>query len=306
MIENLNKYIDHTLLKANATKSEIKNLCEQAKEYNFFSVCVNPINVKLAKELLEQTQVKVCTVVGFPLGQNEMTTKMFEAQMAVENGADEIDMVINVAKLIDGDYDYVEQEIKSVHSVLNENTTLKVIIETCYLNTNEIVKATEICEKAGANFVKTSTGFGTRGASIEDVKTIKSAIKGNIGIKASGGIKTRELAESLIEAGATRIGTSSGVAIVNEKKELDMCLFKRKKKAKTSFQDWHNNINNFGFNEKYNSLSGSFQNASANGESLQENNDKIVKNDSNNVNNDNNISKNVNANDKNEQFTDKK
>ena len=113
MIENLNKCIDHTLLKANATKSEIENLCEQAKEYNFFSVCVNPINVKLAKELLEQTQVKVCTVVGFPLGQNEMTTKMFEAQMAVENGADEIDMVINVAKLIDGDYDYVEQEIET-------------------------------------------------------------------------------------------------------------------------------------------------------------------------------------------------
>ncbi len=216
MIENLNEYIDSTLLKPNAKLSDIEKLCNDAREYKFCSVCINPAYVSYAKKLLAGTQVKVCTVIGFPLGQNETTTKMYEARIAVDAGADELDIVINVAKLLDCDYEYVEKELGAIRALFDDKIVLKAIIETCYLNKEEIIKAVEICEKAGVDFIKTSTGYGTRGASIEDIETIKSAIKGTTQIKASGGIKSRAFAEDLIKAGAMRIGTSSAVSIMKE------------------------------------------------------------------------------------------
>lgn len=213
----LNSYIDHTLLKANVRLSEIDELCAQAVENNFCAVCVNPCNVAYAKQRLQNSQVKVCTVIGFPLGQNTTETKVFEAQNALASGADEIDMVINVGRLLDGDLEYVAGEIAAVRNAC-KGSVLKVIIETCYLEPEQIKTITSICVTAGADFVKTSTGFGTRGASLDDVKTIKSAAGNGAQIKASGGIKTREFAETLILAGATRIGTSSGVQLVKEQK----------------------------------------------------------------------------------------
>jgi len=209
----LNKYIDHTFLKANGTKEDIINLCNEAKEYNFMSVCVNPCNVSLAYELLKDTDVLVCTVIGFPLGQNTTATKVFETIDAIENGAKEIDMVINIEKLKDKDYDYVLDEIKRIKKACGK-LTLKVIIETCYLTDEEIVKASELVVKAKANFVKTSTGFGTSGAKIEDVKLMKETVLDKALIKASGGVSSREDALKFIEAGANRIGTSKGIKII--------------------------------------------------------------------------------------------
>ncbi len=211
----LNQYIDHTLLKATATLSGIQKLCAEAVEHNFCAVCVNPCYVSAAKEALQGSNVKVCTVIGFPLGQNTTETKVFEAQNAIENGADEIDMVINVGAVLSGNYDYVSNEIVAIRKV-SRGKTLKVIVETCYLSTEQIAKMTQICVAAGADFIKTSTGFGTRGASLDDVKTMAAAANNAIKIKASGGIKTKEFAEELINAGATRIGTSSGVALVSK------------------------------------------------------------------------------------------
>ena len=216
MIDNINRYIDHTLLKANAKKSDIINLCEEAKKYNFYAVCVNPCYVKLAKELLINTNIKVCTVIGFPLGQNTTSTKVFETQLAIKDGADEVDVVINVAKLLDNDLEFIESELNAIKLTLKSNVIMKVIIETCYLSKEDIYTISQICEKVGVDYIKTSTGFGTRGANIEDILNIKNAVKSEIKIKASGGIKTREQAEKLIEAGASRIGTSSGVKIVNK------------------------------------------------------------------------------------------
>ena len=221
MIKDINRYIDHTLLKANARETDIVQLCEQAIKYNFYAVCVNPFYVGLVKKILSKSNTKGCTVIGFPLGQNTTETKVFETHNAINNGADEIDVVINIPKLLGGDYNYLVNELKCIREVCTDNIVLKVIIETCYLDKDKIIDATKICEEIGANFVKTSTGFGTRGASIEDIVTIKNAlsINSNVGIKASGGIKDRNFAEELIEAGATRLGTSSGVILMNENKE---------------------------------------------------------------------------------------
>ena len=209
----LNKYIDHTYLKAMGGKAVIEKLCAEAREYDFKSVCVNPCNVALAKKLLEGSDVLVCTVVGFPLGQNTTATKLFETKEAIENGAREIDMVINVAKLKDQDYDYVKNEIKVLKDACG-SLTLKVIIETCYLTKDEIRKVSELALEAGADFVKTSTGFGTGGALVEDVAIMKSIVGNKAYVKASGGVKTHADAMKMIEAGADRIGTSNGIDIM--------------------------------------------------------------------------------------------
>lgn len=207
-----NKYIDHTLLKAFATKEDILSLCNEAKEYNFKSVCVNPDFVSYAKSLLKNSDVLVCTVIGFPLGANTTKVKVYEAVDAITNGADEVDMVINISKAKEHDYNYIYEEIKAVKEHIGNNT-LKVIIETCYLTEDEIKEVSLMVKKANANFVKTSTGFGTGGAKVEDIKLIKSAV-GDFDIKASGGIKTKEDFLKMIDAGATRIGTSNGKNLV--------------------------------------------------------------------------------------------
>lgn len=207
-----NKYIDHTLLKAYATKEDILKLCNEAKEYNFKSVCVNPDFVSYAKELLKGSDVLVCTVIGFPLGANTTKVKVFEAYDAITNGADEVDMVINISKAKEHDYNYIYEEIKEVKNHVG-NHTLKVIIETCYLTEEEIKEVSQVVKKANANFVKTSTGFGTGGAKESDIKLIKSVV-GDFDIKASGGIKTKEDFLKMIDAGATRIGTSNGKNLI--------------------------------------------------------------------------------------------
>lgn len=214
----ISKLIDHTLLKATATEEDIKNLCQEAITHNFKSVCVNPNYVNLAKQLLADSDVLVCTVIGFPLGANTIGTKVFETVNAISNGADEIDMVINVGKAKDHDYDYIKKEIEELVHAANGNV-LKVILETCYLTNEEIVKVCEAAVAAGASFVKTSTGFGTGGATIEHVKLMKSVVGDHLGVKASGGIRTYDDFMAMVDAGATRIGASSGIAIINQSKE---------------------------------------------------------------------------------------
>ena len=209
----IGKYIDHTNLKMDATEEDITKLCEEAINYQFEAVCVHPCYVSLAKELLKDTNINVCTVVGFPLGMNTPKTKSFEAIDAVEMGADEIDMVINVGALKDKDYDYIKSEIEEIRDSI-DGKTLKVIIETSLLTDDEIIKMTEICNETFVNFIKTNTGFGSRGASTHDVELINKYKNDVLEIKASGGIKTYEQMNELIKAGATRIGTSSGVDIV--------------------------------------------------------------------------------------------
>ena len=209
----LNKYIDHTILKATASNSDVQKLCEEAIEHEFYSVCVNGCYVADAKHLLQGTDVKVAAVVGFPLGAMTTAAKVFEAKEAVENGASEIDMVINVAKLKDGEFEYVENEIRQIKEAIGDNV-LKVIIETCYLTDEEKVKACELSLVAKADFVKTSTGFGTGGATYEDVKLMKSVVGDNAKVKASGGVRDKETAEKYVELGAERLGTSSGIDIV--------------------------------------------------------------------------------------------
>ncbi len=209
----LNKYIDHTLLKPTATRTEIAKLCHQAMQYDFYSVCVNACYIALAKDLLKGSAVSICSVVGFPLGAMQTVSKAAETKHAISNGADEIDMVMNIGALKSNDYNVVLKDIKDVKQVLNTKI-LKVIIETCYLNNNEIIKATDIVNESGANFIKTSTGFGTRGASLEDIQLIKTIANPNLKIKASGGIRDYNTALSYVQLGADRIGTSSGVKIV--------------------------------------------------------------------------------------------
>ena len=209
----LNKYIDHTILKATASNSDVQKLCEEAIEHEFYSVCVNGCYVVDAKHLLQGTDVKIAAVVGFPLGAMTTAAKVFEAKEAVENGASEIDMVINVAKLKDGEFEYVENEIRQIKEVIGDNV-LKVIIETCYLTDEEKVKACELSLVAKADFVKTSTGFGTGGATYEDVKLMKSVVGDNAKVKASGGVRDKETAQKYVELGAERLGTSSGIDIV--------------------------------------------------------------------------------------------
>lgn len=208
-----NKLIDHTILKADAKKESVEVLCKEAIEHDFMSVCVNPCNVKLCSELLKGSSVKVCTVIGFPLGQNTTATKVFETKDAISNGSQEIDMVINVASLKDKEYDYVLNEIKEIRKAC-ENHTLKVILETCLLSDEEIVKACELCLEAKADFVKTSTGFSSGGATTHHVKLMRDTVKDNCGVKASGGVRTHEDLLDMVEAGASRIGTSNGCKII--------------------------------------------------------------------------------------------
>ena len=209
----LNKYIDHTILKATASGTDVQKLCEEAIEHEFYSVCVNGCYVADAKHLLQGTDVKIAAVVGFPLGAMTTAAKVFEAKEAVENGASEIDMVINVAKLKDGEFKYVENEIRQIKEAIGDNV-LKVIIETCYLTDEGKVKACELSLAAKADFVKTSTGFGTDGATYEDVKLMKSVVGDNAKVKASGGVRDKETAQKYIDLGAERLGTSSGIDIV--------------------------------------------------------------------------------------------
>ena len=211
----LNKYIEHTLLKQDATKAEVIKLLEEAVEHGFLGVCVNPINVKLAKEYLQESDIKIVTVIGFPLGQSTCESKVLETIDAVKNGADEIDMVLNSGKLKDEEFEYIIDEISKIKSAC-QGKVLKVILETDLLNQNEIKKACELCIKGGADFVKTSTGFVKNGvgAKVEDVKLMYETVKNaGLGVKASGGVRDKETALKMIEAGATRIGTSSGVVI---------------------------------------------------------------------------------------------
>ena len=209
----VNKLIDHTLLKAFAKEEDIIKLCNEAREYHFKSVCVNPVNVSLAARLLKDSDVLVCTVIGFPLGANTIAIKEAETIDAVNNGANEIDMVINIGKAKEHDFKYIEDEIAAVVKAAKGNT-VKVIIETCYLDDYEKAEVCKAATLAKASFVKTSTGFGTGGANVHDVAIMKANIAPNMEVKASGGIKTYEDVKALVEAGATRIGASAGIAIM--------------------------------------------------------------------------------------------
>lgn len=210
----INKYIDHTNLKPTSTMRDIEKLCDEAIKYHFASVCVHPYYVSLAANILKDTDVDVCTVVGFPLGANTTSTKAYEAIEAINNGADEIDMVINIGALKNKDYDYIKEEIEEIRDSI-DGKTLKIIIETCYLTEEEIIKMTQICNETFVNFIKTSTGYGTKGATLEDVSIINKHKNEILELKVSGGIKTYEQATQFIESGATRIGTSSGIDIMN-------------------------------------------------------------------------------------------
>jgi deoxyribose-phosphate aldolase len=213
---DLARYIDHTILKPDAKEGDVIKLCREALEYKFASVCVNASNVKLADSFLHGTEVKVCTVVGFPLGATTKETKAFEAAQAIENGAAEVDMVINIGALKSGKLETVEEDIKAVADVCKGKALLKVIIETCLLTDEEKTKACELSKKAGANFVKTSTGFSTGGATAEDITLMRRIVGPEMGVKASGGIRNLESVLKMIEAGATRIGASASISIVNE------------------------------------------------------------------------------------------
>ncbi len=208
------KYIDHTILKADAVKEDILKICREAKEYDFASVCVNPCWIPVAKEALEGTDVKVCVVVGFPLGAMTTEAKVFETQDAVAKGADEVDMAFNIGMLKDGNDEYVTEEIRKIKEACGSHI-LKVIIETCLLTNEEKVRACIDAKNAGADFVKTSTGFSTAGATPEDVKLMKDTVGEGVKVKAAGGVRTKEDFEKMIKAGAERIGTSRGVSLMN-------------------------------------------------------------------------------------------
>ena len=211
----LSKYIDHTLLKADASLDAIKKLCDEAKEYDFKSVCVNTCNIEFCKKQLEGSDVLVCCVVGFPLGAMSTQAKVNKKKNAIELGADEVDMVINIGRLKDKDYDYVTNEIKQIKNACGDKT-LKVIIETCLLSDEEKVEACKCILEAKADFVKTSTGFSTSGATFEDVKLLKDTVKDKCLIKAAGGVKTKDDFMKMIELGANRIGTSSGTKLIEK------------------------------------------------------------------------------------------
>lgn len=210
----INRLIDHTILKADSQEKAVQQIIEEAKQYNFCSVCVNPTWVKKAAQELTDSEVKVCTVIGFPLGANTSAVKAFEAKNALENGADEVDMVINIGALKDGKHSLVEEDIAAVVTAVKGQALVKVIIETALLTKDEIVTACQLAKAAGADFVKTSTGFSTGGATVEDVKLMRATVGADMGVKASGGIHNEAEALAMIEAGATRIGTSAGVAIM--------------------------------------------------------------------------------------------
>ncbi|QGU94658.1 deoxyribose-phosphate aldolase [Clostridium bovifaecis] len=212
----INGYIDHTILKANATLEEVMNICKEAKEYKFASVCVNPYYASVVKEQLKGTGVKTCVVVGFPLGANTKEVKAFETMDAIKNGAEEVDMVINIGALKDKRYDYIEEDIKAVVNAAQGKACVKVIIECCLLTEEEKIKVCEISKNAGANFVKTSTGFSTGGATAEDVALMRKVVGEELGVKASGGIRDLATAKAMIAAGASRIGASASVNMMQE------------------------------------------------------------------------------------------
>ena len=211
----LNKYIDHTLLKADSTTEQIKKLCAEARQYDFASVCVNSCHVPLAKYELAGTDVKVCCVVGFPLGACFTEAKAYEAALSVERGAEEVDMVINIGAAKEGNWGLVEQDIKAVADACHPKAILKVIIETCLLTDEEKRQACLCAKRAGADFVKTSTGFSTSGATPEDVALMRETVGPDMGVKAAGGVRCTEDADKMISSGATRLGTSSGVKLMN-------------------------------------------------------------------------------------------
>ena len=210
---NLNKYIDHTVLKADTPKAKVQQIIDEAIQYDFMSVCINPTWVSFAAEKLAATDVKVCTVIGFPLGANMSAVKAFEASEAIKNGADEVDMVINIGAAKDGDWDLVESDIQAVVDASGDVLT-KVIIETSLLTDEEKVKACQAAVRAGADFVKTSTGFSTAGATVADIALMRQTVGPDLGVKASGGVRSIADAQAMIEAGATRLGTSNGVDIM--------------------------------------------------------------------------------------------
>lgn len=212
----ISKYIDHTILRATATPKDIEKLCNEAKQYHFYSVCVNGCYVAQASKCLENTGIKVAAVVGFPLGAMTKEAKVFEAKDCIKNGASEIDMVINIGMLKAGEYDYVYEEIKAIKEAIGSNL-LKVIIETCYLTDEEKKIASNLAIKAKAEYIKTSTGFGTQGATLHDVKIMLEVAKDKALVKASGGVKDYETAKEYIDLGVKRLGTSSGIDIVTKK-----------------------------------------------------------------------------------------
>lgn len=212
---NYNKMIDHTVLKADIPLETVKRICDEAMEYGFASVCINPCHVAYCADYLKDSDVNVCTVIGFPLGANTSAVKAFETKNAIANGADEIDMVMNIGALKDKNYDLVRDDVKAVVEAAN-GTLVKVILETCLLTEDEIKKACELCVEAKADYVKTSTGFSTRGATIEDVRIMKEAVHGKAKVKAAGGVRTPEDMVKIVAAGADRIGTSAGCSLVKK------------------------------------------------------------------------------------------
>lgn len=212
---NYSKMIDHTVLKADTPLETVKRICDEAMEYGFASVCINPCHVAYCADYLKDSDVNVCTVIGFPLGANTSAVKAFETKDAIANGADEIDMVMNIGALKDKNYDLVRDDVKAVVEAAN-GTLVKVILETCLLTEDEIKKACELCVEAKADYVKTSTGFSTRGATIEDVRIMKEAVHGKAKVKAAGGVRTPEDMVKIVAAGADRIGTSAGCSLVKK------------------------------------------------------------------------------------------
>lgn len=212
---NYNKMIDHTVLKADTPLETVKRICDEAMEYGFASVCINPCHVAYCADYLKDSDVNVCTVIGFPLGANTSAVKAFETKDAIANGADEIDMVMNIGALKDKNYDLVRDDVQAVVEAAN-GTLVKVILETCLLTEDEIKKACELCVEAKADYVKTSTGFSTRGATIEDVRIMKEAVHGKAKVKAAGGVRTPEDMVKIVAAGADRIGTSAGCSLVKK------------------------------------------------------------------------------------------
>lgn len=215
VIKNLNQYIDQTLLKADASVLAIKKIIEEAKIHQFKAICINPCHVKFCAIELKNTNIKVCTVIGFPLGANSTDTKVFETKVAVADGAQEIDVVLNIGALKDNNQILILEELKKIRQECTNGVILKVIIETALLTKEEKITACKLVSEAKADFIKTSTGFAQKGATVEDIKLMKAHIAKDVAIKASGGIKTQEQVLELIEAGASRIGTSNGVAIIN-------------------------------------------------------------------------------------------
>ena len=213
-MKNINRYIDHTLLKPEASAEQIEKLCQEAVQYRFFSVCINPGNISLAKKYLAGSDVAICTVIGFPLGANTTETKVYETTNAINLGATEIDMVINIGAVKSGDWKAVEDDIRAVKNACQDKI-LKVIFETCLLTDEEKKMCAQVSERAGADFIKTSTGFSTGGATEADVRLMRAAVTARVQVKASGGVRDLKTALKMIELGATRLGTSSGVAIVN-------------------------------------------------------------------------------------------